>query len=117
MPSRASHDADRRKNCKKAVSFGGPGYNKTFGAIQKENKTPFFHEGATVLSQWNKYGTVREAFKEKEKVIVIVAYYARDIPSTWEIGGKNVPSLPQHTDPNSVIVIGHDSNKLKLVNP
>ena len=120
MLSRVSHDADHHKNHKK-VSFGGPGVNKKFNEIKKENKKrnterqPYFYKGATVLSEWNKCGTVRRAFKENEKVIVMVAYYAKDIPATWEIGGKHIPSLSRHTDPNAIIVIGHDSRKLKLL--
>jgi hypothetical protein len=120
MQSRVSHDADHRKNHKKKyVSFGGPGHNQEFDAIKKTSQNtkrqPFFYKGATVLSEWNRYGIVRKAFKENKKVIVMVAYYAKDIPTTWDIGGIRVPSLACCTDPNTIIVIGHDSYKLKLV--
>jgi len=120
MLSRVSHDADHHKNHnKKYVSFGGPGHNKKFDAIKKTQKNtkkqPFFHRGATVLSEWNRYGMVHKAFKENGKVIVMVAYYARDLPATWDIGGIHVPSLRRNTDPDTIIIIGHDSCKLKLV--
>lgn len=119
MSSRVSHDAASNNYKAKSVTFGGPGYNKQFDVIRKDcqrtYKQPFFHKGKTVLSEWNRYGTVFKAFKENGKVIVMVKYYAKDIPSTWEIGGIHVPSLPRHIGPNSIIVIGQDSRKLKLI--
>ena len=112
MPSSVHNDGNHSNH--KKVSFGGPGLDTT--SITKKNKTrqPFFYKGARVLSVWGRYGTVRKVFKEKEKVIVMVAYYARDIPKTWEIGGVHVPSRPSQIDPSSIIVIGHDSRSLKL---
>lgn len=116
MSSCMSHDAVSKNH---NVTFGGPGRNKQNDVIRKDYKKkhnqPFFYKGATVLSEWNRYGSVSKAFKENGNVIVMVRYYAKDIPSTWEIGGIHVPSLPRHTDPNSIIVIGHDSHKLKLI--
>ena len=119
MSSCVSRDAASKKHKVKSVTFGGPGCNKRFDIVRKDcqrtyNKS-FFYKGATVLSEWNRYGTVSKAFKKNENVIVMVKYYAKDIPSTWEIGGIHVPSLPRNTDPNSIIVIGHDSRKLKLI--
>ena len=119
MSSCAPHDAVSKYHNVKRVTFGGPGRNKKFDIIKKDYKKkyeqPFFYKGAIVLSEWNRYGTVSKAFKENEKVIVMVKYYAKDIPNTWEIGGISVPSLSRHIDPESIIVIGHDSRKLKLI--
>ena len=119
MSSCVSHDAASKNHKVKSVTFGRPGRNKRFDIVRKDcqrtYKQPFFYKGAPVLSEWNRYGTVSKAFKENGKVIVMVKYYAKDIPSTWEIGGIHVPSLPRHTYPNSIILIGHDSRKLKLV--
>ena len=122
MQSYGFHDTDARKPHKrKYVSFGGPGCNKEFDTIKKTvkstNNKVFFHKGATVLSEWNRYGTVCKVLKKGEKVVVMVKYYAKDIPTTWNIGGIHVSSLPWDTDPNTIFVIGHDSCKLKLVRP
>ena len=111
---RSSVRNDGNHNNYKKVSFGGHCLNMS--SINKRNNTrqPFFYKGARVISEWGRYGTVRKAFKEKEKVIVMVAYSARDIPKMWQIGGVHFPSLPPQIDPGSIIVIGHDSRSLKL---
>lgn len=76
---------------------------------------PFYAKNMTVLSPWNKLGIVRKAFKDKRthKVIVMVAYYAKDLPPTWEIGGQHFPNT--YRDPYQIIVIGHGAEQVQIV--
>ena len=85
--------------------------------VEHGGHTPFFKKDMIVLSEWNRYGRVKKAYRDKKtnKVIVMVSYWAMNIPKTWEIGGKEFPSLPPNTNPNSLITIGHHSEQLRIV--
>jgi hypothetical protein len=78
------------------------------------HKTPFFKKDMVVLSPWNRHGRVKKAFKDKtlNKVIVMVDYYASDIPSSWEIGGRH---FTRRYTKNEIITIGHSAEQITIV--
>ena len=60
--------------------------NKNVGRVGHDGNTPFFKKDMIVLSEWNRYGRVKKAYRDKKtnKVIVMVSYWATNIPKTWE---------------------------------